>query len=207
VTGVSGVARRLYGPCVLAGVAAGGVMLFAASRAWATVEVAPDGMTVDEVEVTGSASVPLVSALAFVVMAAAVAVVASSGWFRRVVGVLLVVAAGAAAVAVVLAGSALDDAVRDAVGASRSMTGGTAEEDAFVAAADQTVWRWVTFAAALVAATAGCLVVAYAKVWPRMGSRYDAPTQPTRHETSKPTEERVGEDLWKALDEGDDPTV
>ena len=207
MTTESGSARRLYGPCVLVGIAAGAVMLFAASRAWASVEVAPTGMTADEVEVTGSTSVPLVSAMAFVVMAAAVAVVASGGWLRRAVGVLLLVAAGAAAGAVLMAGSAIDDAVRDAVAASPSMTTGAAEQGSFVDAADQTVWRWITLAMALIAFAVGCLVVTYAKAWPRMGSRYDAPTKPAEHETHKPVAERDAADLWKSLDEGDDPTV
>ncbi|MDN5854571.1 MAG: Trp biosynthesis-associated membrane protein [Actinomycetia bacterium] len=207
MTAESGAARRLYGPCVLAGIAAGAVMLFAGSRSWASAQVAPAGMTVDEVGVTGSTSVPLVSAMAFVVMAAAVAVVASGGWLRRAIGVLLVVAAGAAAVAILMAGSAIDDAVRDAVAASPSMTGGAAEQGSFVDAADQTVWRWIAFAGSLVAFAAGCAVVAYANVWPRMGSRYDAPTTPSRHETAKPTEDRDAADLWKAMDEGGDPTA
>lgn len=199
--------RRLYGPCVLAGILVGAVMLFAGSRTWASVEVAPPGMTVDDVEVTGAASVPLVSAMAFVVMAAAVAVLASGGWLRRAVGLLIVVAAGVAAVAVLMAGSAIDDAVRDAVVASPSMTGGVAERDAFVDAAGQTVWRWIALAAALVGIAVGGAVVAYATAWPRMGSRYDAPTKPTRHETAKPADDRDATDLWKALDEGDDPTA
>ena len=199
--------RRLYGPCVLGGILAGAVMLFAGSRAWASVEVAPAGMTVDEVEVTGATSVPMVSAMAFVVMASAVAVIASGGWLRRAVGILMVVAAGAAAVAVLMAGTAIDDAVRDAVVGSPSMTGGEAERDSFVDGADQTVWRWVALAAALVAVEVGAAVVAYARTWPRMGSRYDAPTAPASHETAKPAEERDTTDLWKALDEGDDPTV
>lgn len=207
MTTTPGSGRRLYAPAVLAGVVAGAVMLFAGSRTWASAEVAPAGMTVDDVDVTGATSVPLVSAMAFVVMASAVAVMASGGWLRRAIGVLIVVAAGAAAVAVVMAGSAIDDAVRDAVAVSPSMTGGSDEGETFVDAADQTVWRWIALVSALVGVVAGAAVIRYAKAWPRMGSRYDAPTAPTRHEVSKPAEERDAADLWKALDEGDDPTA
>ena len=207
MTGETKSARRLYGPCVFAGIVSGAVMLFAGSRTWASVEVAPRGMTVDNVEVTGSSSVPLVSAMAFVVMAAAVAVLASGGWLRRAVGVLMVVAAGAAAVAVVLAGSAIEDAVRDAIAASPSMTGGTAERESFVDSAGQTIWRWIALVAAVSGVAVGVVVVACAKTWPRMGSRYDAPTAPAKHESTKPVDERDGADLWKALDEGDDPTA
>lgn len=203
----AGTGRRLYGPAVLTGILAGAVMLFAGSRTWATVQVAPAGMTVDDVDVTGSTSVPLVSALAFVVMAAAVAVLASGGWLRRAVGVLMVVAAAAAVVGAGMAGSAIDDSVRDAVAASPSMTGGAADQESFVDAADQTVWRWIAFAAGLVAIGVGATVFACAKTWPRMGSRYDAPNTPAKPAADKPVGERDAADLWKALDEGDDPTA
>lgn len=199
--------RRLYGIVVVVGIVAGALMAWAASRTWASVEVAPAGMTVDEVEVTGSTSVPLVGAMAFVVMAGSVAVVASGGWLRRAVGVVIALAAAIAFVAGVLAGSAIDDAVRDAVAASTSMTGGAAQESELVSAADHSLWRWAAVAASLVGVAVGGLVVAYAPRWPRMGKRYDAPgARPARDDSTPPADRDVA-DLWKALDEGDDPTA
>lgn len=207
MTGSSSSIRRMYGLVVVAGIAAGGLMVWAASRTWASVEVAPAGMTVDQVEVTGSTAVPLVGAMAFVVMAGSVAVVASGGWLRRAVGVVIALAAGGALVAGVLAGSAIDDAVRDAVAASTSMTGGAAQADDLVAAADHSLWRWTAVAASLVGVVVGALVVAYAPRWPRMGKRYDAPGARTSRDDSTPAADRDVADLWKALDEGDDPTT
>ncbi|UYM05326.1 Trp biosynthesis-associated membrane protein [Solicola gregarius] len=200
--------RRLYGIVVVVGIVAGGVMIWAASRTWASVEVAPPGMTVDDVDVTGSTAVPLVSAMSFVVMAGSVAVVAAGGWLRRAVGVVIALAAAGALVAGVLADAAIDDAVRDAVAASTSMTGDAGQEDALVAAADHSLWRWAAVVASLVGVAVGCLVVAYAPRWPRMGKRYEAPGARTaRAADSTPAEDRDVGDLWKALDEGDDPTV
>ncbi|MGH3357167.1 MAG: Trp biosynthesis-associated membrane protein, partial [Nocardioidaceae bacterium] len=102
--------RRTYAAAVLAGVASGAVVFFAASRTWASVEVAPPGMTVDTVTVSGSSATPLVGAMAFVVMAGAVAVVASAGWLRRGIGVLVLLAGATAAVSAATAGDAVDDA-------------------------------------------------------------------------------------------------
>jgi hypothetical protein len=52
-------------------------------------------------------------------------------------------------------------------------------------------------AASLSAAGFG-VVLARAQRWPEMSRRYDAPTD---------QESRTDNDLWKALDEGRDPTV
>lgn len=198
--------RRVYAAAVLSGVAAGALIFFAASRTWASVEVAPAGMTAETVSVSGSTAVPLVAAMAFVVMAGSIAVVASSGWLRRAVGVLVVLAAAVAVYACATAGAAVDDALREAIGASPSMTAGPEQQDALVADADSTWWRWVSLAAALVAVAVGCTVVARGGGWPRMGQRYDAPGA-TRRETERPAEDRDVGDLWKALDDGEDPTA
>ena len=199
--------RRSYGIAVIAGIAAGAVMIWAASRTWASVEVAPSGMTSDDVGVTGSTALPVVGAMAFVVMAGSIAVIASGGWLRRAVGVVIVLAAGSALVASVIAGSAIDDALHEAVVSSTSMTGGEQQADGYVAAADNSIWRWIAAASSAIAVAVGCLVVAYAPRWPRMGKRYEAPGARTPVADTTEPEDRDVADLWKALDEGDDPTA
>ena len=198
--------RRAYAAAVLGGVAAGAVMFFAASGTWASVEVAPPGMTADTVEVSGSSAVPLVGAMAFVVMAGSVAVVASGGWLRRAIGVVIVLAGCAAAFAVVTAGGAVDDSLHDEVASSTSMTGGAGQEDALGRKADTTPWRWAAFAGALVAIGIGGAVAARGGDWPRMGQRYEAPGA-RRERPETPAEDRDVGDLWKALDDGEDPTA
>ena len=107
--------RRLYAPVVLGTLAAGGLAFFSASRTWAHVRIATDGLPSDSVDVTGTDAQPLVSALAIVVVTAALAVLASSPRVRRVVGVFTVLVAIAGAAIVLLGASSLDDAVGRAV--------------------------------------------------------------------------------------------
>ena len=62
-------------------------------------------------------------------------------------------------------------------------------------------WFWVYLACAALCLVASGLAVRLAPAWPEMGSRYDAPG-------SAPTaREETGLDLWRALDEGRDPTL
>lgn len=198
--------RRTYAAAVLGGVAAGAVMFFASSGTWASVEVAPPGMTSDTVEVSGSSAVPLVGAMAFVVMAGSVAVVASAGLLRRAIGVVVALAGCAAAVAVVTAGAAIDDSLHEEVASSASMTGGAGQEDALVREADATPWRWASFAGALISVGVGGTIAVRGGRWPRMGQRYEAPGA-RREPRAAPAEDRDVADLWKAFDDGEDPTA
>jgi len=187
--------RRLYAPVVLGTLAAGGLAFFAASRTWAHVKVATDGLPSDSVDVTGSDAQPLVSALALVVVAAALAVLASSPRVRRVVGGFTIVVALAAAAVVLLGGSSLDNAVEHAVKESPAYTG-TGDHDFTTS-----VWKWVTALAFLVAASLGGITARLGALWPTMSSRYDAPA--ARPAVTAPQSDA---EMWKALDEGRDPT-
>jgi hypothetical protein len=88
------------------------------------------------------------------------------------------------------------DAAQDAAVAAVQAQGATGD----ALAASVTAWYWVTGLAA--ALTLGTLLVAVRKApsWPAMGSRYDAPA--TRSATPA-----TDQDLWRALDEGHDPTA
>ena len=144
--------RRLYAPVVLGTLATGGLAFFAASRTWAHVRVATDGLPSDSVDVSGADAQPLVSALALVVVTAALAVLAASPRVRRGVGVFTVLVAVGAAI-VVLVGSSLDSAVDRAVEASPAYTyTGTGDHDfttspwKFVTALAFVLGRWMLFA-------------------------------------------------------------
>ena len=187
--------RRLLGPVVLATLAAGGLAFFAASRTWAHVRVASDGLPSDSVDVTGADAQPLVSALAVVVLTAALAVLAASPRVRRVVGGFTVLVA-VAGVAIVLLGSAsLDSAVepggRGVAGIHRH---GTPDFST-------TAWSYVAVVGFVVAATAGGITARFGATWPTMSSRYEAPA--ARAVVASPQSDS---DMWKALDEGRDPT-
>lgn len=193
----AGRSRREYAMTVVGGLAAGGLTFFAASRTWASVTVRTSGMPTDRVAVEGSQAVPLVSALALVVLAAAVAVLASSRRVRAVVGAVMTAAAVTVIVLTATAGSSIRNAVSQQVADSPAMTGKHAAQAALAAQADPTVWRWVCLAAALAAAVAGVVVVLHGRRWPTMGRRYDSPAVRTA----------TTADPWTALDRGEDPTV
>ncbi|MFI5426016.1 Trp biosynthesis-associated membrane protein [Aeromicrobium sp. UC242_57] len=189
--------RRLYGPVVLATLAVGGLAFFAASRAWATTTLSSDGLPPTDLQVTGTDAEPLVSALALVVVTAALAVLAAGPRLRRVVGVLLILVAGLAIVVAPRPGSGgIDRAVSSAAEESPAFTGPES-----IGAISSTPWYFVAVLAFVLAVLLGAAIVRWAPSWPTMSSRYDAPGAAPR--AAEPTS---GTDLWKAMDEGRDPT-
>jgi uncharacterized membrane protein (TIGR02234 family) len=181
--------RRWFGPTVLLGVVGSGVSAFAGGRAWA----APDtSATTTLVDRTGG-HVPLAAALGLVGLAGWGVVLVTRRWLRRAVAVLgVLVAVGLVATAVAGRGSALDSARQATVDL------GTRARDAHT-----TVWWYVALVAAVVALYAATMAVRHVGSWPEMGSRYDAPV--TRPEAQDPVA-MEGIDLWRAIDQGRDPT-
>lgn len=178
---------------VLGLLAAGAVALFAATRAWASATVRTPGLPTDQVAVSGVDAAPILAGLAVVIVAAALGVVAAGGWLRQLIGLLI------AAVAVVAAlraltlnagGAALGRALQD----SPAYIGGT---DPSV---DGAAWPWIAAFAFAVAAVLGAIVAVRGRGWPRMSARYEreAPTPATSSDDG---------DLWRAQDQGQDPTA
>jgi uncharacterized membrane protein (TIGR02234 family) len=70
---------------------------------------------------------------------------------------------------------------------------------------DHTGWFWTAAAGAGVCLITALLAVRDIRGWPEMSSRYDAPgSQASAQQLNEP-ESNI--DLWKALDNGHDPTV
>lgn len=195
-------ARTTFGPVVLAGIATAALTAVAASQTW----LRPTGELVSStrsVDVSGSDAAPLALALALVALAGW-GVVLVSGTRARRVALLLGTAACLGVLAVVVASYADADAV-----ATRMLDAVSAGEPTSLG---RQAWYWITGVAA--AAQAAVLVVAFraAPTWPTMSSRYDAPAA---RGSSAVGGEEDGEnaapladlDLWKALDEGRDPTT
>jgi hypothetical protein len=67
-----------------------------------------------------------------------------------------------------------------------------------------TIWPWLTLAAGLVAAVAAATAVVAAPQWPEMGTKYDAPSGAAPAPQEEPESSL---EVWKALDEGRDPTA
>ncbi len=188
--------KRLYGPTVLAGLAIGGLAYFAAGRVWGTALVLADGLPSDKVSVTGSEAVPVLSALALVVVAGSIAVLAASLRIRKVVGLIICAAGLIGAVLAFGHGKQLADAFEAAVEKSPAFTG-----DNFPDAYATSAWPLVTALTFVLATLLGVVVVAFGSHWPTMGRKYEAPVAKAEND-----EIEDDSDLWKALDQGDDPT-
>jgi hypothetical protein len=117
----------------------------------------------------------------------------SRGRFRRVISWLVGIVAVGLLAAVVGALIAAPDVVRDAY----ELYGVSDLE------VQRTAWSWLALAGAMLSLGAAAIAVRDVGSWPQMGRRYDAPGA---DEADPPPEERSNLDLWKAMDEGRDPT-
>jgi uncharacterized membrane protein (TIGR02234 family) len=177
-----------FASVVLAGLATAGLAAVASAKPWfaASLDV-QQRLGVRESD--RSADMPLALALALVVLAAWGVVLVSRTRARRVVLTLSALAAAGLVACVVAAPFSLPGQVRDQVGAGRGSFG-----------VGPSGW----YVAAAVAAVLGLVAVLAAWVlaprWPAMSSRYDAPAGRRTSEAADETS------LWKALDEGRDPT-
>lgn len=199
--------RRSFAPTVLVGLAASVLTAVAAGRDWATASGRAAGVVVTA-RATGSSSAPLALSLALVALAAWGVVLVLRGRARRVVAVAgTLAAAGVLATAVSQAGRARTDAVAQLVA-----RGGVADQ----ATTGLTGWYVVCAVGAAVSLAALGVAVALSPRWPGMGERYDAPsahthadgapgptTDPDGGHVTVPTTEQ---DMWRALDDGRDPT-
>ncbi|HYJ67125.1 MAG TPA: Trp biosynthesis-associated membrane protein [Nocardioidaceae bacterium] len=196
--------RRGLVVALVGGLAAGGLALLGVSRPWATVDIVAAGVPRSTIETAGTSAVPWVGALTLVVLTGALAIIPTGPAARRVVGALVLLAAMGAAVGTLLAGPAIDDALAGDL--AQSPASGGVDDQAMVDAADHPPWRWLTLGASVAGVAVGLLVVAHGHRWPTMGSRYDAPTRAGGADdtASKGSDDA---DLWKAMDEGRDPTA
>ncbi|KMO93962.1 TIGR02234 family membrane protein [Streptomyces roseus] len=189
--------RRSVAVALLLGALGASVVLLASGRVWARGTAAVGGgslpLTADGRAVTG-----LPAALAIVGLAALVAVFAVRGRSRLLVSALLALSGLGAALAAVLAA---DD--RQALDAQAART--TADTAAQVGALTHTAWPYVTAAGGALILLAGLLALRFASRWPAMGGRYERDGSPRPRKAAVVDPDRP-EDLWKALDRGEDPT-
>jgi len=181
------VRRNLLGPAVLALLATGGGALWALRAAWSTAAVSAPGLPEVDLAVSGSDVVPGAVGLAVLVMAAAAGVIAAGPRLRRVIGVLVVVAA---AVGIALAATADQATARARAIDEAAVSGTRVAWDASIAQPLSVV----AFAAALLV---GALVAWQGPRWATMGRKYETPA----------AREPESSDLWKAMDDGVDPTI
>ena len=172
---------------VLLGVASAAVAVVASNAVWAVRDApAPAPSAGGTVELAGGEVVPLVVPLTLVALASWGALLVLRRRGRRVVALLGALAGLAAAVVTVGQVAGADDL-------------------------DPTAWPWVVAAAAAVTALALGRAWVAAPGWPEMSGRYDRRADPEAGPAAAvsgpDTPQQGSAELWRALDEGRDPTA
>lgn len=191
--------RRSLAAGLLLGAAGATVVLLASGQTWAEGEAAVGGgtlpLSVDGQDVTG-----LPAALAIVGLAALVAVFAVRGGGRMIVAGLLALSGLGAGLSAYLGAS-------DSVALDEKAAQTTGDAGSTIDALSHTAWPYVTALGGLLILLAGLLALRYGRRWPTMSGRYerDGTPRPRRKAPAAPDPDRP-EDLWKALDRGEDPT-
>lgn len=202
-------AGRSLGAALLLGAAGSAVVLIASGQTWAEGSAVVAGGSVS-LDAGGRDVTGVPAALAVVGLAALVAVFAVRTAGRMLVSALLALSGAGATVAALIGASdsaALDDK------AART-TGDTA---ATIGALTHTAWPYVTAAGGLLILLAGLLALRYGAHWPTMSGRYERDGTPRAARAHKPATRPTKatapavdpdrpEDIWKALDRGEDPT-
>lgn len=192
--------RRSLALALLLGAAGAALTLLTAGKTWAhgTARYAEGSVPL---AVSGSDVTGVPGALALVGLAALVAVFAVRGVTRSVVSGLLVLC-GAGIVTAALTegpGPALSAAAR----AATTLTSTT------VVGESSTTWPWAAAAGGALLLAAGVLALLRGRHWPGMSNRYDrdgATGLPSRKPRAAASDPDRPEELWKALDRGEDPT-
>jgi uncharacterized membrane protein (TIGR02234 family) len=188
--------RRSFGPVVLLGLASATLVAVAGNRTWAEADsgaardVSSLALSVD------AGKMPAATALALVLLACWGVVLVTRGRVRRAVAALGVLAALGALASVVMGWTSVVDALRNdlaSVGVTDVEIGHTA-------------WFWAAAVGAVLALASSVAAVVLVPGWPEMGSRYDAPGAQEPAPVVEP-EDQSSLDLWRAMDEGRDPTA
>jgi uncharacterized membrane protein (TIGR02234 family) len=190
--------RRSLALALLCGALGAALALLSTRQRWsqgtATVAGGAFPLTARGSDVTG---VP--AALAIVGLAALVAVFAVRRTGRLTVSVLLALSgAGIIATALIGAGdgSALDEQAAKASG----------DTSATVASFSHTAWPYAAAVGGALILLAGLLALRDGRRWPAMSGRYERDGTPRPRRAARPADPDRPEEMWKALDRGEDPT-
>jgi uncharacterized membrane protein (TIGR02234 family) len=185
------VTRLRLGPTVVLGLAGAGLATVSSAQVWARARATEPALRT--VEARGGEVAPVALPLALVALASWGAVLVLRRRGRRVVAALGLLAALGVVLAVVLR-------AHEAPGVAAALL----STSAGTVSSTTTAWPWLAVTGALVSALASAVALREAGRWPEMSSRYDAPTGEAI--PAPEAEEPSSVDLWKALDEGRDPT-
>lgn len=186
------------------GVLGASLVLLAAGKTWARGTAASAGHAMP-VHASGSQMTALPGALALVGLASLVAIFAVRRIGRYVVAALLTLS-GLGAAVTALARRGDHGALNSAAATATSLTHATA------AHTSTTGWPFVSAVGGVLLVVAGLIALRHGSRWPAMSGRYDRPTGRTatpragRGPAPVTVDPDRPEDLWKALDRGEDPT-
>ena len=141
------------------------------------------------------ATYPLASAVSLVLLAAWGVLLVTRGRGRRGFSLLAALAALGLVVVVVTGGLTLPGAAAGDLASTLGRPG---------AEVGRTGWSWTGAVAAVLAVVPAVLAVRLVPSWPEMGARYDAPADAAA--AARTGGVASEQELWKALDEGRDPT-
>ena len=198
--------RRSVGPVLLVGLASAGLAAVAGTKPWASGTSGSVDSTADAVTAMGASSPlasaaesPLAGALALVVLACWGVLLVTRGRFRLAIAVLALVTAVGLAVVTVEALWSVPDTLMDTL---MDLSG------ADTATFDVTGWYVAAVVGAVLSLATTLAAVRLVGSWPEMGTKYDAPTGTPGADGTAPEEPPTENiDIWKALDEGRDPTA
>lgn len=196
--------RGSFGPVVLLGLGSAALAAVASAKPWiggASESAGRDASMTAAVD--SGAGYPLASAVSLVLLASWGVLLVTRGRVRRAFAVLAAIGALALLVCVVVGYLTLPDTAEDTY---EQLMGRGTTDTGF------TGWFWTAGVCAVVTLVPAGLAVRLAGQWPEMGSRYDAPgvTAEQAREHADEHDQRsaldLDRDLWRALDEGRDPT-
>lgn len=187
--------RRLFGPAVLAGLASGTLCAVAGTRAAVSVDADTDAVALVTAGTTAgdALTMPLVTSLALVVLASWGVLLVTRARVRRLAAGLALLASLGTLAAAALAQGQLRGTVEDSL-----------DQVGAAGGAGVTGWYVAALLGAVVMSASAGLAVRHVPDWPEMGQRYDAPVGTAAARSASGTDSSL--DLWKAIDEGRDPT-
>jgi len=191
--------RSGAGAALLVGLAAAALAAVAAAKPWAVLTAAGKrlvpgaGATADST-IGSAGQAPLALAFALVALAGWGAVLVTRDRFRVVVAALGTAASAGLVIVAIAEFSSAPDAVRRSVSQA---IGGGADSDV----AGRSGWYWVGLVTSVVLLVSYVMALRTLRALPSMGSRYDAPGAARR-----PQAPTTNLEIWKAIDEGEDPT-
>jgi uncharacterized membrane protein (TIGR02234 family) len=181
-----------FGRTVGPGVLLSAVGVIGASRSWAAIDVRPGLISTELVSGLEKAS-PVALSLTLVTLASWGTFLVTRGRLRILVAYLAATAAAGVLLVQVLWLVNIDTEVRQTF----SSAGVTDDESSI------RPWFWVTLVCTAGALMLSVMAARAASGWPEMGRRYDAPGTPRQ---SGGTDLGSPLEVWRALDEGHDPT-